>query len=65
VDAQLGKDPRYVSMKVRDPVGAATYRTTTIDERLKRVLAEEGYGGAAPSPAPGKTYNFADIGGPK
>jgi len=65
VDAQLGKDPRYVSMKVRDPVGAATYRTTTIDERLKRVLAEEGYGGAAPSPSPGKTYNFADIGGPK
>lgn len=51
VDAQLGKDPRYVSMKVRDPVGAETYRTKIVDERLKRVLAEEGYGAAAPAPA--------------
>jgi len=51
VDAQLGKDPRYVSMKVRDPAGAETYRTKIIDERLKRVLAEEGYGAAAPAPA--------------
>lgn len=67
VDAQLKADPKYVSMKVRDPAGAETYRTKIIDERLKRVLAEEGFGAAAPAPAPaaGKTYNFADIGGPK
>lgn len=64
VDAQLGKDPRYVSMKVRDPAAAETYRTKIIDERLKRVLAEEGYGAAAfaPPPAAGPVYNFADIG---
>jgi len=52
VDAQLGKDPRYVSMKVRDPANAETYRTRMIDERLKRVLAEEGYGAAASAPPP-------------
>jgi len=52
VDAQLKTDPKYVSMKVRDPAGAETYRTKIIDERLKRVLAEEGFGTAAPAPAP-------------
>lgn len=62
VDGQLKADPNYVSMKVRDPAKAETYRTRIIDERLKRVLAEEGYGGAAPAPAAGPVYNFADIG---
>jgi hypothetical protein len=62
VDAQLGKDPGYVSMKVRDPAGAETYRTKIIDERLKRVLAEEGYGDAASPPPAGKEIDFNAIG---
>ena len=62
VDAQLKTDPRYVSMRVRDPVGAETYRTTIIDKRLERVLAEEGYGGAAPPPPAGKEIDFNAIG---